>query len=113
MGKADTTFLHFSIEHMSPDRAFGKTCSDSELHLTDERLPRLLVVLQQLDEFMHGLEAVPERELSEIVSAALRVCGFVEPTEAYQVVAAILDAMEMQDPVPERSPFSAYGGRPS
>jgi hypothetical protein len=113
MSKADAIFRNFSLEHMSPDPAFGKPCSPSGWEFKDKRLPHLLVTLQQLDEFLHRLEGVPESEVSEIVSAALRVCGFVEPIEAFEVIAVILDALEKQDPVPERPPFPAYRGSPS
>ncbi len=113
MSKANKTSLHFSVERMCPDSGFGKTSSDSDFHIKDKRLPHLLVVLRQLDEFIHGLEALPEPELTEIVSAALRVCGFVEPMEAYQVIATVLEALEMQDPIPQTPPFWADSGPPS
>ncbi len=38
-------------------------------------------LLQQLNESAEGLEALPEPELSEIVSSAIRVCGFIDPIE--------------------------------
>ncbi|MGA8617375.1 MAG: LuxR C-terminal-related transcriptional regulator [Candidatus Sulfotelmatobacter sp.] len=40
---------------------------------------------------------MPEPELSEIVSSAIRVCGFRDPIEAREVIATVLDAIEMQD----------------
>lgn len=113
MSKADAIFLNFSLDPMPPDRAFGKPCSSPGWEFEDKRLPHLLVILQQLDQCMHRLEGVPESEVGEIVSTALRVCGFVEPGEAFQVIAVILDALEKQDPVPERPPFPAYRGSPS
>jgi hypothetical protein len=110
MGKADTTFLRFPVEQMCSDRALGKTCSTSHWQIKDKRLPHLLVVLRQLNESVPGLEGLPETEVTEIVSAALRVCGYVEPMEVFEVITAILDALEMQDPVPESFSFPAYGG---
>jgi hypothetical protein len=78
--------------------AFGKTCSDSALQ--SQRVAQLLVLLRQLDESAEGLEGLPEPELSEIVSSAIRVCGFVDPIEARDVIAIVLDAIEIQDPIP-------------
>jgi hypothetical protein len=71
----------------------------SEAH--DRRVAQLLVLLQQLDESAEGLEALPKPELSEIVSSAIRVCGFVDPIEARDVIATVLEALEIQDPIPE------------
>ncbi|MGA8620079.1 MAG: hypothetical protein WB660_16345 [Candidatus Sulfotelmatobacter sp.] len=105
MSKTNTMFLHSSVEPPCADRA--------NLYLRDKRLPHLLVVLRQLDEFVLALGALPEHELSEVISAALRVCGFVEPMEAHQVIAAVLDALEVNNSFREKLPFSAYGGRPS
>ena len=75
MDKVDALFLHSSVEHMCPNRVFGKTCSDSDLQIHDKRVARLLVLLQKLDESAEGLEALPEPELGEIVCSAIRVCG--------------------------------------
>ncbi len=100
MDKVNTLFLHSSVEHMCPNRVFGKTCSDSDLDIHDKRVARLLVLLRQLDESAEGLEALPEPELSEIVCSAIRVCGFVDPIEARDVIAIALNAIEMQNPIP-------------
>ena len=85
----------------------------SDLHIKDARLAYLLVLLRQIDQFTHELEALPEPELSDIVSAAIRVSGFVEPKEAHQVNAAVLDALETQDLIPKRSPFAVNHAPPS
>jgi hypothetical protein len=110
MAKADTIFLTFPVEQICSDRALGKACSTSSRQIRDKRLAHLLVVLRQLNESIPGLEGLPETEVSEIVSAALRVCGYVEPMEELEVIAAVLDALETQDPIPERLPLPAYGG---
>jgi hypothetical protein len=99
MDKVNTLFLHSSVEHMCPNRAFDETFSDSDLDIHDKRVARLLVLLRQLEESTEGLEALPEPELSEIVSSAIRVCGFVDPIEARDVIAIVLDAIEMEDPM--------------
>ncbi len=106
MNKLDEEFLHSFAEPTCPDPAFGKTVSDpgshiKDFHIEDQRVARLLVLLQQLDESAGGLEALPEPELSEVVSSAIRLCGFVDPIEARDVIATVLDAIEMQDPIPK------------
>jgi hypothetical protein len=96
MDKVDALFLHSSVEHMGLNRVFGKTCSDSDLQIHDTRVDQLLVLLEQLDETAEGLEKLPKPELSEIVSSAIRMCGFVDPIEAREVIAIVLDAIEIR-----------------
>jgi hypothetical protein len=96
MNKVDALFLHSSVEHMWLNRVSGKIYSDSDLQIHDKRVTQLLVLLQQLDESAEGLEELPKPELSEIVSSAIRVCGFVEPIEARDVIAIVLDAIEIR-----------------
>jgi len=103
MDKVNVLFLHSSVEHMCPNRVFGKACFDSDLQIQDKRVAQLLVLLQQVNESAEGLEALPEPELSEIVSSAIRVCGFVDPIEARDVIAIVLDAIEMQDLIPKEA----------
>jgi len=95
-------FLHSSAEHMSPNNVFGKAFSNSDSDIQDKRVAQLLVVLQQLDESAGGLGALPESELGEVVSSAVRLCGFLNPIEARYVIATVLEALEMRDPIPER-----------
>ena len=101
MDKENTLFLHFSVEHMCPHRAFGETFSESGLQRQDKRVAQLLVLLQQLGDAVEGLEALPEPELTEIVTSAIRVCGFVDPIEVRDLIAIVLEAIEMPDPIPE------------
>jgi hypothetical protein len=96
MDKVDALFLHSSVEHMGLNRVFGKTCSDSDLQIHDKRVVPLLVLLQQLDESAEGLEELPVPELSEVVSSAIRMCGFVDPIESRDVIAIVLDAIEIR-----------------
>jgi hypothetical protein len=113
MDKAHMLFLHSSIEKANPDCAYGKTLSNFDFLANDKRVPHFLLVLRQLEEFLNGLEGLPEPEISEIISAALRVCGFAEPVEALQVIAIILEALDMQNQIPEKPPIFTYGGPPS
>jgi len=109
MDKVDALFLHTFVEHMCRNRVFGKTCSDSDLQIHDMRLARLLVLLRQLDESAEGPGALPEPELGEIVCSAIRVCGFVDPIEARDVIAIVIDAIEMQDLIPEGAASEVLG----
>ena len=86
---------------MCPNRVFAKTCSDFDLQIHDSWVARLLVLLQQLYESAEGRGALPEPELGEIVCSAVRVCVFVDPIEARDFFAIVLDAIEMQDLIPE------------
>jgi hypothetical protein len=101
MGKLNALFLLSSGQHMSSNYALGETCSDSDLYIYDKRVPRLLVLLQQVDESVEGLEALPEPELSEIVSNAIKVCGFVDPIEAVKVIGTVLEEIERTIPISE------------
>jgi hypothetical protein len=99
MYKVYALFLHSSVEPIYANPGFCKTCSD--LHIDFKRAARLLVLLQQLDESVDGLKTLREPELSEIVSTAIRVSGFVDLIEAEDVIAMVLDAIKMQDPIRE------------
>ena len=109
MDKVDALFLHSSVEHMWLNRVSGKIYSDSDLQIHDKRVTQLLVLLQQLDESAEGLEELPKPELSEIVSSAIRVCGFVNPIEVRDLIAIVLEAIEMPDPIPEAAAAEAPG----
>jgi hypothetical protein len=98
MDKANKFILDAPAVHTWSSSAFSTACSDPDLHIQDQRVSQLLVLLQQIDESAGGLEALPKRELSEIVSSAIRVCGFVDPIEARDVIATVLDAIGVQDP---------------
>src|SRR5258708_19091723 len=102
MDKRNRAYLESYLEHMSPNKGFGKTFSNSDSDIQDKRVTQLLVVLHQLDESAGGLRALPEPELREVVSSAVRLCGFLHPSEARDVIATVLDGLEMPDPIPER-----------
>jgi hypothetical protein len=105
MSKGNTLFLHSSVRDMCPNNVFGQTSSDSDWDVQDKRAAQLLVILQQLHESPGGLEALPKPELNEVVSSAVRLCGFVNPIEARDVIDTVLDALEMEDPIPEHPRF--------
>jgi len=101
MDKGNTLFLHSSVEDMCPNNVFGQTLSDSGWDVQDKRVAQLLLLLQQLHESAGGLGALPKPELGEVVSSAVRLCGFVNPIEARYVIDTVLDAIEMEDPIPK------------
>ena len=74
---------------------------DTDLYDADSRLAQLVVLLRQLETVLGGMAVVPEREVSEIISGALGVCGFIEPVEAYRAMAIVLDVLERQYPKPD------------
>jgi hypothetical protein len=101
----NTNELSFSISGRStwPTTTVVKACSDSPLSLDDKRVGRLLLLLQQLQESAGRLAALPRPELDEIVSSAVRLCGFVNPIEEREVVTTVLGALEIEDSVLESS----------
>jgi len=74
--------------------------SDSKIHIADNKVARLLLVLHEIDEAVAGLEDLPQSELTELVSGAIVACGFVDTTEAQHAIAAVLEAIESRDPTP-------------
>ena len=105
MDKGNTLFLHSTVEDTCPNNVFEQTFSDSDRDVQDKRVAQLLVLLQQLHESARGLGALPKPELSEVVSSVVRLCGFVNPIEARDVIDTVLDALEMEDPIPEHPRF--------
>jgi hypothetical protein len=88
---------------MLPNPAFGVTYSDSSLYLKDKRVARLLLLLKQLHQDVGGFAELPQPELSEIISSAVGLCGFVKTIEAQDVIAIVLDALEAEGPT-QQSP---------
>jgi len=80
-----------------------ETLWNADRRFADNRLGRLLVLLQQLEASIIGLDTIPEDEFTEVIYAALRVCGFVEPVESYQVIGIVLNALERQHPVSDKA----------
>jgi hypothetical protein len=107
MDKLDAVLLYFAVEDICASQAYDMACAD--LHVDDKRVARLLVLLKQINESSAELEALREPERSAIVSSAIRVCGFVDPIEARDVIAIVLDAIEMQDPIAEDATSQGQG----
>ena len=103
MDKINKLFLDPPTERMWPTPELNQACSDAKVHIADERVARLLLVLHELDESVAGLEELPKTELSELVSSAILACGFVDPLEARNAIAAVLEMIEMHNPMPESS----------
>jgi len=82
---------------------FGKMFSNSDLDIQDKRVTQLLVLLQQLNTSAGGLGALPETELGEVIASAVRLCGFLNPIEARDVIATVLEGLKMRDPIPGAS----------
>jgi hypothetical protein len=76
---------------------------DSKVHIADKRIARLLLVPHELDQYVAGLEQLPQTELIELVSSAILACGFTDGTEARYAIAAVLEAIDRRDPMPESS----------
>jgi hypothetical protein len=101
MDKVNEPFFYSSAEPICETHAVGRTYSDTPLYIKDKRVAQLLVLLQQLQESVGRLGALPKPELFEIVSSAVQLCGFVNQNEMQVVIVIILDAFEMQGPTLE------------
>jgi hypothetical protein len=100
MYKLSDPFPHSFAGQLAPDRARGNVYSDSSLHIKDHRVSQLLVLLQRIQESTGGLGTLPEPQLTEIVTSAVSLCGFVNPVAAQDVIDTILESVEMEDSAP-------------
>jgi hypothetical protein len=80
-----------------------ETTSHLRICIPDKRISQLLLVLEELDESVAGLEDLQQAELSELVSDAIRGCGFIDPVEAWYAIAAVLEVIEQHDSATECS----------
>jgi hypothetical protein len=103
MDKINKLFLGLSSKRMWSTPEVNQPFADSKVRIEDERVSRLLLMLHELDESMAGLEELPKTELSELISSAIQACGFVDPIEKRYAIAAVLEAIEMNDSMPESS----------
>jgi hypothetical protein len=94
---------YLRTEHIWPNPAFANASADSQVQIADERVARLLIVLHDIDTSVPDFDEMPESDLSELVSSAILACGFSDPIEASQVIAAILEMVEMPEPATESS----------
>jgi hypothetical protein len=103
MDKVNQLYLHLSPQYMRSNNVLTDTYSDSPSCLEDKRVAQLLVLLRQLQRSAGGLCGLPKPELTDIISSAVRLCGFVNPAESREVIATVLDALEMKEPMSESS----------
>jgi hypothetical protein len=103
MDKMDNWSPYMSARKARATPELNNRFPNSGVHIEDKRVARLLLVLQELDESVAGLEELPKSDLSELVSSAILACGFVDPVEARYAIAAVLDAIEAPDSTPECS----------
>ena len=99
MDKTNRTFLISSAQASSarevdPGGTFANTTFEGAFYMKDKRVAQLLLLLRQLSESAGGLGTLPQAELCEIVSSAVGVCGFVDPTEVEEVIAAVMEAFD-------------------
>lgn len=97
MNKVNESRLHSFEEDFGTSSVCRKAASDPELNI-NQRMAQLLFLLQQIDESA-GVEEFPEGELSQMVTYALGMCGFVDPNERRDVIASVLAAIEKGDPI--------------
>jgi hypothetical protein len=85
MDKGNSLFLYSSQEHMSLNNVFGKTLSNSDSGIQDKRVASC---------WCYCINSMNPREDWEHC--------FLNPFEARDVIAAVLEGLEMQDLIPER-----------
>ena len=103
MDEINKPFRDLSTEHIWPTPEVSQVFADLKVRVTDERVARLLLMLHELDESVAGLEELPKTALSELISSAIQACGFVDPIEERYAIAAVLEAIEVHDAMPESS----------
>jgi len=94
MDKVDPQFLIASQHHWLTHEV-RTTHPDSNVCIADKRVARLLLVLSELDECVAGLEGLPKADLSDLISSAIRACGFENEVEAKYAIATVLRAIEV------------------
>jgi hypothetical protein len=108
MTNANPLLIHCCIGNMCLECAFAHASVVTELYRKDKRVAQLLVLLRQLNDCSGGLAALPKSELVEIISSAVGICGFLNPLEAHDVIATVLDALEIRDPIPESRMYFSF-----
>jgi hypothetical protein len=99
MDKAGKPFFPSYAERSLLTSAFAKAYSDSSLYLKDKRVAQLVLLLRLLHQGVGGFAALPEPELSEIISGAVDMCGFVNPIEAQDVIDVVLEVIQTEYPI--------------
>jgi hypothetical protein len=104
MGKVDRAFLASFGNLAGADAACGTEVTDDDLNI-NQRLAQFFMLLQQLADSEGALESLSPLEFSELVSLALGMCGFSDPTQTREVIATVLEALERPDPGSEAVRF--------
>ena len=79
MDKAGKPFFPSHAERMCLRGAVGNAYSDSSLFLKDKRVAQLVLLLRLLHQDVGGFAALPQPELSEIISSAVECVVFGTP----------------------------------
>jgi hypothetical protein len=103
MEKPDDLLFEPSPERKPQGAQLNKILSNPQALPADKRVTQLLLVLHELDQAVAGLECLPQTKLSELVSCAIVGCGFVDPTEAWYAIGAVLQVIEAHEVNPESS----------
>lgn len=98
MDKVGKPFFLYGAEDKRLNSVFGKAYSDSCLYLKDGRVAQLVLLLRLLHQDVGGLTALPKRELREIISSAVGMCGFANSIEAQDVIDVVLEVLETEAP---------------
>jgi hypothetical protein len=68
--------------------------TDSDIHVEDSRVAKLLLVLSELDQTFGGVEGIEQSQLRDLICNALPACGFVNTRDACYAIAAVLRIIE-------------------
>jgi hypothetical protein len=74
---------------------------DCDIHVEDERVAKLLLVLSELDQSFGGVEGIEPSQLRDLICNALPACGFSNSRDACYAIAAVLRIIE-GGPHPQR-----------
>jgi len=96
MDKANNRFFMGNTDDNLRTTVNNPLSTESDVCVADQRVARLLLILEDLDRSVAGLEEVPQKELSDLISNAILACGFVNPVEAKYAIAAVLQVIEGQ-----------------
>jgi hypothetical protein len=93
MDKRNPPYFPVAGLNFAPARELVTTHPDA-VCITDWRVARLLLVLEELDQGMAGLETLPRHDLINLISSAIQACGFADSDDARYAIAAVLQAIE-------------------
>jgi len=99
MDKAGKPFFPSCAERTLLTSAVARAYSDSALYLKDKRVAQLVLLLRLLHQDVGRFAELPKPELSEIISSAVGMCGFVNPIEAQDVIDTVLEVIQTEYPI--------------